>query len=153
VLELRIIRPGRGGVAGVGFFNAEQPFVEACAEWNGGANVYAGLQPRPLRFFARAPNTIVPLPETVKDVHIEWLSAIAIDIDPVRAKDSAATDAELAVSLDAGELLARSVERDGFLQPVRHMSGNGCQLWFAVPPLAITAANCEDVTARRSRSG
>jgi hypothetical protein len=32
--------------------------------------------------------------------------------------------------------------------PVRVMSGNGCHLWLAVPPISVEQAGCDELTER-----
>jgi hypothetical protein len=147
VTEVRVIHPGRG-IAGIGFFDDEDAFVSACAEHSGKANVYAGIQPRPSRFLADASNRVAPLNHGAKDDDIEWLTSIVVDLDPVRPKDTASTDAELALAVERAEAAAAWIESKGFSRPVRIMSGNGCHLWFAVPPHEIHEDNRGDLTRR-----
>lgn len=147
VTELRVISPDHG-VVGIGFFDAEEPFVEACASVNGTANIYVGIQPRPRHFLDAAPNRIEHLRSGAHDRDIERLTALVVDIDPVRPKDVASTDEELARAVSRAGELAAWIESKGFGRPVRNMSGNGCHLWFALPPLEITAQNRDEVTSR-----
>jgi hypothetical protein len=137
VSEIRVIAPGHG-IVGIGYFDNADAFVRACAEANGTGNVYVGIQPRPREFFAQAPNRLERLKSGARDEDVEWLSSIVIDIDPVRPKDTAATSEELARALTCGDRISDWLTSKGFLRPVRNMSGNGCQLWFAVPPTMIT---------------
>lgn len=147
VTEVRVIHPGHG-IAGIGFFDDEDEFVAACAEHSGETNVYAGIQPRPVRFLERAPNRIAHLKQGAKDEDIEWLTAIVVDLDPARPKDTASTDAELALAVERGEAISAWMESKKFLLPVRNMSGNGCQLWFAVPPLDLAPDRRDEVKER-----
>lgn len=147
VTEVRIISPDHG-IAGIGFFDDEDTFVRACVEASGKANVYVGIQPRPVRFLDQAPNRIARLRSGAHDQDIELVSAIVIDIDPERPRDSASTDEELAKAVAQATELADWLESKGMTRPVRVMSGNGCHLWLSVPPLAVTDGNRDEVTER-----
>jgi hypothetical protein len=149
VLELRVIIPGSRDVLGIGFFDNEDAFVRACREMNGQANIYAGIQPRPHRFLDLARNRLLPLGATVKDCDIEYVTAVVIDLDAVRPdglKKEAATDAELDVVHVRAEEVADWFVEHGFVRPVRNMSGNGDQIWAAVPPLRFLPDQREQVT-------
>jgi hypothetical protein len=137
VSEIRVIAPGHG-IVGIGYFDNADAFVRACAEATGKGNVYVGIQPRPREFFTQAPNRLERLKCGARDEDIEWLSSIVIDIDPVRPKDTASTNEELARAIACGDRISDWLASKGFQRPVRNMSGNGCQLWFAVPPTMIT---------------
>ncbi len=147
VSEVRIIRPGRGGIVGIGFFDDEDFFVKECVRNNPGANVYVGIQPRPKRFLDRAPNVIRPLFFGAGKEDIEVVTATVIDIDPERPKNTASTAAELKAAKQVGDTVAAWCVKQGMLRPQLMMSGNGVQLWFAVPPIKLTAANKETVKA------
>jgi hypothetical protein len=150
ITELRVITPARG-IAGIGYFDQEDAFVAACAAANGNGNVYAGIQPRPPALLRKAPNRLKRLKAGARDDDIDWLTALVIDIDPVRPKDTAATDEELGRAVACADHIADWLAEKGFTRPVRNMSGNGCQLWFAVPPLAIPAEQREEMRDRLKR--
>jgi hypothetical protein len=137
VSEIRVIAPGRG-IVGIGYFDNADAFLRACADATGVGNVYVGIQPRPWEFLAQAPNRLERLKSGARDEDIQWLSSIVIDIDPIRPKDTAATSDELALAIACGDRISDWLASKGFQRPVRNMSGNGCQLWFAVPPTMIT---------------
>lgn len=136
VSEVRVIRPG-GGVVGIGFFDDEEAFVRECARSNGSANVYVGIQPRPRRFLTAARNAIRPLHTGATRKDLEVVSATVIDLDPVRPKDTASTEAELLRAVQAAELAVDWCIEKGLAPPRLMMSGNGAQLWFALPPKSI----------------
>ena len=97
-------------VLGIGFFDDEDAFVAACTEANGTGNVYAGIQPRPRRFFEQAPNRLARLRRGAHDQDIEHVTALALDLDPVRPKDTASTDEELERAIDEATRLAGWLE-------------------------------------------
>lgn len=136
VSEVRVIRPA-GGILGIGFFDDEDAFVRECARTNAAGNVYVGIQPRPRRLFELAPNAVRPLKSGAGRKDIEIVTATVIDLDPVRPKDTASTDAELAMAIAAAEEAAAWCEAEGLARPRLMMSGNGAQIWFALPPTAL----------------
>lgn len=136
VSEVRVIRPG-GTVLGIGFFDDEEAFVRECARANAAGNVYVGIQPRPRRLLPLATNAIRPLRTGASAKDIDTIVATVVDIDPVRPKDAASTDAELARAVVAAETAASWCESEGLVRPRVVMSGNGTQLWFALPPTPL----------------
>jgi hypothetical protein len=140
VTEVRVIRPGRGGIAGIGFFDSEDSFVQACRGGNEVGNVYAGIQPRPSSLLSLASNRLAPLSKGGTKDQIEVVTATVIDIDPDRAKDTASTDAELALAVACAERVAAWAEEQGLVRPTIMMSGNGAQVWFAVPAIRLDGA-------------
>ena len=109
VTEVRVIAPGRG-ITGIGYFDSEDAFVDACAKANGTGNVYVGIQPRPSRFLDQARNRLRRMRRGARDHDIEWLTAVVIDIDPERPKHTAATGEELGRALARGEEISRWIE-------------------------------------------
>lgn len=136
ISEVRVIRPG-GGIIGIGFFDDEKAFVDECVRTNAVGNVYVGIQPRPRRLFDAAPNVIRPLRTGAGRKDIEVVTATVIDLDPVRPRDTASTDAELGAAIAAATGVADWCESEGLVRPRLMMSGNGAQLWFALPPMRL----------------
>jgi hypothetical protein len=136
VSEVRVIRPA-GGVVGIGFFDDEVAFVRECVRCNATGNVYVGIQPRPRRLLETARNAVRPLKSGATKKDIEVLTATVIDLDPVRPKDTASTDAELRRAMAVATEAAERCEAEGLVRPRLMMSGNGAQLWFALPPTRI----------------
>jgi hypothetical protein len=146
VSEVRVIRPA-GGIIGIGFFDDEDAFVRECVRTNAAGNVYVGIQPRPRRLFEAAPNVVRPLKTGAGRKDIEILTATVIDLDPVRPKDTASTDAELALAMAAANEAIAWCETEGLVRPRLMMSGNGAQLWFALPPTALEGERRERLQA------
>lgn len=113
------------GVTGIGYFDDEDAFVAACAKASGTSNVYVGIQPRPARFLAQAPNRLAHLRTGAHDQDIEQVTAIVMDLDPVRPKDKASTEEEMAQAIAEATRLADWLAAKGMVRPVRVMSGNG----------------------------
>ena len=82
-------------------FDDEEDFVRECVRTNAIGNVYVGIQPRPRRLFDAAPNVVRPLKTGAGRKDIEVITATVIDLDPARPKDTASTDAELALAMAA----------------------------------------------------
>ena len=146
VAEVRVIRPG-GGILGIGFFDDEEAFVRECVRTNAAGNVYVGIQPRPRRLLETAPNTVRPLKTGAGRKDIDIVTATVIDLDPVRPKDTASTDAELGLAIEAAKSAAAWCEAEGLVRPRLMMSGNGAQLWFALPPTVLEGDRRERVQA------
>jgi hypothetical protein len=146
VSELRVIRPG-GGIIGIGFFDDEDAFVRECVRTNAAGNVYVGIQPRPRRLFEAAANVVRPLKTGASSKDIELITATIIDIDPARPKNTASTNAELGLAVAAAESTASWCESEGLVRPRLMMSGNGAQLWFALPPTALDGDRRERLQA------
>lgn len=147
VSELRIIAPRRG-ILGIGYFDNEDAFVQACDKANGTGNVYVGIQPRPARFMEQASNRVARLRHGAKDDDVPCVVAIVIDIDPERPKHTPATDAELAKAIKRGKQISTWAVEQGYVEPRLNMSGNGCQLWLAVPAYEVTDLNRRTITAQ-----
>ena len=146
VSEVRVIRPA-GGIIGIGFFDDEEDFVRECVRTNAIGNVYVGIQPRPRRLFDAAPNVVRPLKTGAGRKDIEVITATVIDLDPARPKDTASTDAELALAMAAANEAIAWCESEGLVRPHVMMSGNGAQLWFALPPTALEGERRERLQA------
>ncbi|MDC0714277.1 hypothetical protein POL68_37795 [Stigmatella sp. ncwal1] len=147
VSEVRVIRPGGGGIVGLGFFDDEEAFVAACEAANADGNVYVGIQPRPRRLLKFAPNVLRPLRTGAGSKDIEVVTATVVDLDPVRPKDTASTEDELSLTLQVAEATAAWCEAQGLVRPRLMMSGNGAQLWFALPPQSLESELHERVQA------
>ncbi|CAM4493480.1 hypothetical protein [Corallococcus exiguus] len=147
VSEVRVIRPGGGGIVGLGFFDDEEDFVATCVAANAGGNVYVGIQPRPRRLLELAPNVLRPLRTGASSKDIEVVTATVVDLDPVRPKDTASTEDELSLTLQVADAAAAWCEGQGLVRPRLMMSGNGAQLWFALPPQLLEGESHERVQA------
>lgn len=150
--ELRCILPHNKGVLGIGYYDDVDAFVRDCMWANADprrSNVYVGLNPRPSNFMGAGANKIrSDLRFGGKDADIEFLTTIALDIDPTRPKDTASTAAELMGAIEIVDEAAAWLESKGFARPFRLMSGNGAQMWLSLPPTRIVDVGGTDhVTA------
>ena len=119
-----MIDPGKGMVA-TGFFNNEDAFVKACQEYNGKYNIYAGRNPRPRWLPKVCENYFdTKYKQRAKDSDIEYITAISLDIDPVRPKGTSSTDEQHRKAIDFA--LVMHYEIGGSVDN----SGNGAYLWI-----------------------
>jgi hypothetical protein len=126
VAEIRAINPHTGEIK-VGFFDNEEDFVRACAEMNRKYQLYAGRNPRPRRLFSRAPNQMKEGIRAASDEDIEKITAIAIDIDPIRPAHTASTDDELQQAIEVGKKIAAEYPNSSV-----DMTGNGAAVWMVL---------------------
>lgn len=144
VTEIRVIEQGpERSKPLIAYVDNAESFVEICSSNNDTANVYVGIQPRPLNLFDRAPNRVAGKTAGGKIEDIEVVAAQVIDIDPKRPKNHASTDEELANTVRAAELISAKFTLEGFVPPQMMLSGNGVQLWFAYTPIVLDDTNRE----------
>jgi hypothetical protein len=109
VTELVVIDPGKGIIA-TGFFRDEDAFLEACMEYNGRYNIYAGRNPRPRWLPKVCMNYLdTHYRQRARDNDIEYITAISLDIDPVRPKGTSSTDSQHRKAIDYALTLHNSV--------------------------------------------
>lgn len=139
LLELRAIdpRPG-GGIVGLGFFDDPNAAIEACRTWNGTANVYVGVQRRPVSL--RDPTRVNRIETGARGAHdddIADVRSIVLDIDPERPKGTSATDMQREDARAAAWAVQDWLESKGWARGVRCDSGNGAYVWLAVPAIPL----------------
>ncbi len=140
-VELRMITKDKRII--VETVSTEDEFIKVCQRWDSKAQIYCGMRERRAGFLDGKKKG-----ETANQYDIVAVNLTVVDIDPVRAeefKKQATTDVELEYATKASEHLARWHEGRGFLRPVRGMSGNGVQLWFAFPRWEVTDENREEI--------
>ncbi len=131
--EVRVLTPGKKRTKGIGFFDNADDFLSACLKWNGKANIYAGRNPRPKRFMQKARNEIKKLRKGATKEDIEVITAVAIDIDPIRPDPKQpSTDGELVVSLEIARRLAEVYKNASV-----DCTGNGACIWLPVEPMKV----------------
>lgn len=145
VTEVRIIatkleQGSKTKIRGIGFFDNEESFVQACLNVDKSSphNVYAGLNPRDIALFDSAPNEIRSLDTGASESDVTAAMFLGIDIDPVRPKGEASTQAELQTALEIRDAIAAWARSQGFPPALAGMSGNGGHLVFSFPPMPPT---------------
>jgi hypothetical protein len=133
--EIRLIDPHRRRRPRCVFVRDRSQFLRMCERYNGLYNVYAGLNER--RLGGR------------KREDVLCVKSIVIDLDAVRPdKSQPATKEELGQVYMKAEAIARASKLFGFQHPNVCMSGNGYQLWYAIPSIPITDDNRDEVEER-----
>jgi putative DNA primase/helicase len=125
--ELRLIDPQNKEPPKIVFVNNLDEFLSTTKKWNGKYNIYAGINERKNNGTTRDDVTSV--------------KTIVIDIDPVRSKNVASTDTELESCKNKARTIIEDCKKYGFKKPAVVSSGNGIQLWFAIPETEINDAN------------
>lgn len=122
--ELAVIEPCKGIIA-TGFFSDEEAFVKACELYDGRYNIYAGRNPRPEWLPKACENHLdTKYRQRASDSDIEFVTAISLDIDPIRAKGTSATDEEHQKAIEFALNLSNDIS--GYVDD----SGNGAYLWI-----------------------
>jgi hypothetical protein len=126
VTELAVIDPnGEKGVIATGFFNDEEAFIEACNQYDGRYNIYAGRNPRPLWLPKVCENHLdTRYRQRARDKDIECITAISLDIDPIRPKGTSSTEEQHKMAIEFTIMVQRDI--GGWVDD----SGNGAYLWL-----------------------
>ncbi len=105
--------------------SCHQELLQWCQQYDGQGNIYVGINER---------NRINATKQDIQAVNF-----VVIDLDSVRAdKNQPANQTELDATIQASELIQDWFVGNGFLPPVRAISGNGCHLWIKIPRLPLT---------------
>lgn len=126
VTELVVIDPnGQKGIIATGFFDNKYDFVEACQTYSGRYNIYAGRNPRP-RWFPKVCTNYLDTrrKHRARDRDIEYITAISLDIDPIRPKGTSATVGQRRKAIEFATKLYHQL--GGWVDD----SGNGAYLWL-----------------------
>ncbi|MFC1714622.1 hypothetical protein ACFL6S_13225 [Candidatus Poribacteria bacterium] len=138
VTELVVIdSSGKEGIIATGFFNSEDAFVNACKLYNGRYNIYAGRNPRPRWLPKNCENYLdTKHRQRAKDDDIEFVTAVSLDIDPIRPKGTSSTDEEHRKAIKFATLLHDDI--GGYVDD----SGNGAYLWIPfTAPIQLSRYN------------
>ena len=136
--ELVALDRDTGKIVATGFFDFEEYFVAACLEYNKLYNVYAGRNPRPKAL--SGVKNVMSSRRRAKDKDIRFLTAISLDIDPIRKRGMPATKQQH----EAATSFALGVQWD--LCGDVDDSGNGAYLWLPfLTPIAVNPSNLDGV--------
>jgi hypothetical protein len=135
VIELRAFHKGKKRVD-AGYFDGEhrEDLVNAAATLNAsGAAVYVTLNRIDPQLLGRCCNRVEPFASaTVTDanvIHRRWLM---LDFDPVRPKDTSATNAQVEAAKACARICYQALKAEGWPTPVTVESGNGMHLYYAI---------------------
>lgn len=117
----------------IGFFNNEDAFVEYCQTYNEkGFNIYAGRNPRYEALFEKSPNIMRKGISGGSSGDVSAVTAIALDLDPIRHRGFPSTDSELEFAKSLGEKIVPD-----FPGSWLDMTGNGACIWMPIDPIKI----------------
>lgn len=143
--EVRLINPNRIGDVRSIFVHSKEELFEVISQWAGkGYNFYVGINERSKG--------------GKKGIDVKSVKTVVIDIDAIRIDDKLseserkklpATKEELSLAeIKADTIIKREFLEKGFKKPVKAMSGNGWQLWAAIPEIKITDKNRDKINAQ-----
>ena len=116
-------------IVATGFFDTEGSFLAACRTFKD-YNLYAGRNPRPA-FFASSGLSLAK--KRARDRDIKCLTAISLDIDPIRPHKQASSDKQHRTAI--GFALKVQRELGGWVDD----SGNGAYVWIPFfTPVEVT---------------
>ena len=126
--EIRLINPNKttDSVRSI-FASSKELFLEFCKVNNGKINIYSGINERS--------------DAGTKKENVESVKTIVTDIDAIKPKGLPATDEELKKAEIVADKIIAWFKEMGFIQPSKCMSGNGYQLWCAIPKIGIDNIN------------
>lgn len=116
--ELRAIDP-HGGVKEASFVDNLTDFLATCEKWSDKANVYVGINDR--------------VTKGGKAENVGTLSIIPLDVDSVRAKGEASTNAELELARQKMLQIKGWLKENFDSSPFITMSGNGFHIFIKIP--------------------
>lgn len=133
VIELRALSKGRKNVS-AGYFDGEhrEALADSAVKLNtGGAAVYVTLNKLNPQLLGRYRNRIEQSAQaTAIDANVIRRRWLLIDLDPVRPKDTAATEAQVEAARDRARAVFAFLRSAGWPDPVIAESGNGQHLLY-----------------------
>ena len=122
--EIRVIDPNRNSVSSQ-IIHSFSELSSLCHQYDGLSNLYVGINER---------NTT-----NATKLEIQAVNFLVIDLDSVRPDNKQpANQLELNATIQASKVIMNWFADNGFLPPVRAISGNGCHLWLKIPRLPLT---------------
>lgn len=136
VVELRVIHNKGRKHIDAGYFDHQHrnEMIEAAIRANAaGANVYVTLNPIDPQLLGRYNNRLQEFaPATATDNDVTSRRWLLIDSDPVRPKDTAATDEQLKLAKNQVIGIHKFLQKSGWSAPVCAESGNGVHLLYPI---------------------
>ena len=143
VIELRGVHRGKKRTD-AGYFDGDhrEELADAAAKLNSsGAAVYVSMNRIDPQLLGRYCNRMEAFAaDTSTDANVVRRRWLLIDIDPVRPKNTAATDAQLAAAKATAKACYRMLQAQGWPEPQRAESGNGWHLLYAIDLLNDAAS-------------
>lgn len=131
IAEVRIISPEQPPK--IFYVKSHEEFAKVCHEWNGKGQVYVSINERDGLGGSRE--------------NVTALCNVMVDIDAMRPNHTreGATETELEEARRVAKRIVRWYSENGFREPLWIGSGNGVQLWSAVPKTLITNENRDSI--------
>jgi hypothetical protein len=137
VIELRALHKGRKRID-AGYFDSDHRdrlAVEAVRLSNAHAAVYINLNPIDPQLLACCCNQVQEYaPATATDANVTRRRWLLLDFDPIRPKDTSATDEQLEAARLCAIACYRVLKAKGWPEPFKAKSGNG---WHLLYPLDL----------------
>jgi hypothetical protein len=135
VIEVRAFHRGRKRTD-AGYYDGEsraQLIEDAKRLSAAGAAVYINLNPIDPQLLTRYANRIQEYaPATATDANVIRRRWLLLDFDPVRPKDTSATDAQVEGAIACSRCVSKFLEDEGWPDPIVARSGNGMHLLYAI---------------------
>lgn len=135
IVELRVFHKTRKRTD-AGYFDGEhrQELADAALKLNAeGVAVYVTLNQIDPQLLGRYCNRIKDFATaTATDANVLRRRWLLLDFDPVRPKDTSATDAQLMAATDRGRACYRLLRDQGWPEPLAGESGNGLHLVYPI---------------------
>lgn len=135
--EIRLICPRKHQPPKSVFVETKEEFIKACEKYNEEYNIYAGINERCLN--------------GTEGKEVLSVKTIVLDIDAVREKGfekEPATEEELLeCEKDTDEIIASMVSA-GANTPTKIYSGNGYQIWIAIPEIELDEKNRKKIETK-----
>ena len=133
IIELRAFPKGRKRTV-AGYFDSEhrEALADAAVQLNAqGAAVYVTLNRIDPQLLGRYSNRVETYAAaTVTDANVIRRRWLLIDLDPVRPKDTSATDEQLKMAINSATACYLELEARGWPKPLVGKSGNGLHLLY-----------------------
>jgi len=130
--EIRILDPKKKKIPKSIFVHSEDEFVEVCKQYNGKFNLYIGINEREKRGTRK------------KDVISTKTLVIDIDAKRQNPKQAATEEENKKAEIICNKIL-EAIKKTNQPLPIKIHSGNGFQLWFAIPEIKIDNNNREEI--------
>nr|VFJ59755.1 MAG: Protein of unknown function (DUF3987) [Candidatus Kentron sp. FW] len=135
VIELRAFPKGKKRTE-AGYFDGEhwETLADAAVRLNKqGASVYVTLNRIDPQLLGRYNNRIENFASaTVTDANVIRRHWLLVDFDPVRPKETSATDAQLAAAKEQAQICRRVLSAENWPEPLVAESGNGYHLLYPI---------------------
>jgi len=141
--ELVALEKDTGGIIATGFFDNERDFVASSDAYNQRCNLYAGRNPRPASISRIINYMNIVQKKRARDKQIEHITAISLDIGPIRPKGTPATERAHQTAIQFAVKLREDI--GGGVDD----SGNGAYLWIQfAKPIRMTGENRDAIKAK-----